>query len=32
MLPLATENAVAGHIWPVGRYLATPGLRVKTRH
>jgi len=26
MLPQATENAVAGHIWPVGRYLPTPVL------
>jgi len=22
----ATENAAAGHIWPAGRYLPTPGL------
>jgi len=26
MLPRATENAVAGHIWPAGRYLPTPDL------
>jgi len=26
MLLPATENAVAGHIWPAGRYLPTPGL------
>jgi len=26
MLPRATENAVAGHIWPAGRYLPTPAL------
>jgi len=30
MLPRATENALTGHktvdIWPVGRYLPTPGL------
>jgi len=31
MLPRATENVVAGHIWPAGRYLPTPGLREKTR-
>jgi len=28
MLPRATEDAVAGHIWPAGRYLPTPGLSV----
>jgi len=27
MLPRATEKALAGHIWPPGRYLPTPGLR-----
>jgi len=27
MIPRATENAVAGHIWPAGRYLPTPGVR-----
>jgi len=27
MLVRATENAVAGHIWPVGCYLPTPVLR-----
>jgi len=26
MLQRVTENAVAGHIWPEGRYLPTPGL------
>jgi len=26
MLPQAIENVVAGHIWPAGRYLPTPGL------
>jgi len=26
MLPRATVKAVAGHIWPAGRYLPTPGL------
>jgi len=26
MLPRATENAVAGHIWPAGCYLPTPAL------
>jgi len=26
MLPRATENAVADHIWPEGRYLPTPAL------
>jgi len=26
MLVGATENAVAGHIWPAGRYLPTPVL------
>jgi len=26
MLPRATENAVASHIWPVGRYLLTPSV------
>jgi len=26
MLPRATENAVAGHMWPAGRYLLTPDL------
>jgi len=26
MLPWATENTVAGHIWPEGHYLSTPGL------
>jgi len=26
MLSQATENAVAGHIWPAGRYLPTPDL------
>ena len=26
MLPRATWNAVAGHNWPAGRYLPTPGL------
>jgi len=26
MLPRATENAVAGHIWPAARYLPTPVL------
>jgi len=26
MFPRATENAVAGHKWPVGRCLPTPGL------
>jgi len=26
MLLRATENAVAGHIWPAGRYLPTPAL------
>jgi len=26
MLPRATENAMAGHIWPAGRYLPTPGI------
>jgi len=30
-MPLrATENAVAGHIWPAGRYLPIPGLWAKT--
>ena len=28
MLLRAIENAVAGHIWPAGRYLPTPGLVV----
>jgi len=23
----ATENVVAGHIWPAGRYTPTPGLK-----
>jgi len=27
MLPRTTENAVADHIWPVGRYFPGPGLR-----
>jgi len=27
MLPLATGNAVAGHIWPAGRYLPAPDLQ-----
>jgi len=27
MLARVTENAVAGHIWPTGCYLPTPGLR-----
>jgi len=26
MLRRATENAIAGHIWPAGRYLPIPGL------
>jgi len=26
MLLRATENAVAGHIWPAGRYLPTAGV------
>jgi len=26
MLVRATENVVAGHIWPAGRYLPTPVL------
>jgi len=26
MLPRATEKAVAGHIWPAGRYLLTPAV------
>jgi len=26
MLPQATENVVAGHIWPAGSYLPTPEL------
>jgi len=26
MLLQATENALAGHIWPAGRYLPAPGL------
>jgi len=26
MLLQTTENTVAGHIWPVGRYLPTPAL------
>jgi len=26
MLPRATENVMAGRIWPAGRYLLTPGL------
>jgi len=26
MLPRAKENAVAGHIWPAGRYFPTPDL------
>ena len=26
ILSRATENAVAGRIWPAGRYLPTPGL------
>jgi len=26
MLVRATENVVAGHIWPVDRYLPTPAL------
>jgi len=26
MLLRATENALAGHIWPAGRYLHTPDL------
>jgi len=26
MLPRATENVVAGHIWPTGRYLINPDL------
>jgi len=26
MLPRATEHAVAGHIWPAGRYLPTPAV------
>jgi len=26
MLPRANENVVAGHMWPVGRYLPIPGL------
>jgi len=24
MLPQATENAMAGHIWPTGSYFPTP--------
>jgi len=32
MLPRATENAVAGYIWPAGRYLPTPGLRLFDTH
>jgi len=34
MLPRATENAVAGHIWPAGRYLPTPVLdnKLKNHH
>jgi len=26
MLSRATENDVAGHMWPAGRWLPTPGL------
>jgi len=26
MLLRATENALAGHIWPAGRYFPTPAL------
>jgi len=26
MLSRATENTVAGHIWPAGCYLPTPGV------
>jgi len=26
MLPWATKNAVAGHIWPAGCYLTIPDL------
>jgi len=26
VLPRATENAVAGHVWIAGRYLPTPDL------
>jgi len=26
MLPPTTENVVAGHAWPTGRCLPTPGL------
>jgi len=31
MLPRATENAVAGHIWPAGCYLPTPAPRASGR-
>jgi len=24
VIPRATENAMAGHMWPAGRYLPTP--------
>jgi len=30
MLLRATENAVAGHIWPAGHYLPTPVLAYRT--
>jgi len=26
MFPRATKNAVAGHMWPADRYVATPVL------
>jgi len=32
MLLRATENAVAGHIWPAGTYLPTPALSEHTHY
>jgi len=31
MLAKATEDAVAGHIWPTGRYLPTPAMNETCR-
>jgi len=28
MFPRATENTVAGHMWPEGRYLPTPAIDI----
>jgi len=32
MLLRVTENAVAGYIWPAGRYLPTPGVVENVMH